>query len=371
MYIQIDRQGSVDGLQSALSGAIDGGAKGILILASEGNDFRKEDVDLILSNLPVPVFGGVFPGIIYGRDILERGTIVAGLSTTPRIQIVENLSSDVPDFDDVLDDTLIRGWGAKTMFVIVDGMATRNNTLVASLFNVFGLEVNYIGGGAGPHTMIQRPCLFTNRGLIEDGAILAVVDKACGVGVSHGMTSVSGPYRITESRDNVIYSLNWKPPFGYIKEIIRGLGEDIGDGKTYPVAGSYCLGSNRLGTQKIVRDPVRVGDNDSLIFVAEVGEEEFADIIKATPESTVDSARVSLSIAKDMYRGEKPYKTAICFVCYGCQVYLGSLGPKQIEAIQEVSEPVIGVLSMGEIANSGKDYLDLLSRTSVVGLFED
>ncbi|NOR26157.1 MAG: hypothetical protein GQ542_17575 [Desulforhopalus sp.] len=37
---------------------------------------------------------------------------------------------------------------ARTLFVLVDGYATRISSLIEALFNIFGLELNFIGGGA-------------------------------------------------------------------------------------------------------------------------------------------------------------------------------------------------------------------------------
>ena len=82
-------------------------------------------MDEILVNIPVPVFGGIFPATIYNNEVLEKGTIIAGLLSTPDVQVIPGLSSNVEDFDDLIDEKYHDNVDSETMFVIVDGMATR------------------------------------------------------------------------------------------------------------------------------------------------------------------------------------------------------------------------------------------------------
>ena len=61
--------------------------------------------------------------------------------------------------------------------VFVDGFATRTSVFIESLFNVYGLDFNYIGGGCGALSMNREPYLFTNEGMIEDCAVLAYLES--------------------------------------------------------------------------------------------------------------------------------------------------------------------------------------------------
>ncbi len=42
----------------------------------------------------------------------------------------------------------------------------------------------------------------------------------------------------------------------------------------------------------------------------------------------------------------------------------------EIDAVFEEGTPLIGALTIGEIANSGTDYLEFYNKTSVVGMLE-
>lgn len=373
MFIHLDREGTIDKFRAAVGEVLDRHApRGLFILAGDGNGFEPRTLDPLLREIPVPIFGGVFPAIIHGRELLERGTLVAGLSAAPDVRVMPGLSSDVPNFDDQIDEVCSGAGGFQTMVVLVDGMGTRVNTLLASLFNVFGLECNYLGGGAGSLELKRKPCLLTSQGLLEDSALLVMLSAACGVGVSHGMQSVSGPYRITEARGNVIHSLDWKPAHVCFREAVQALTEDVSDGETFPVSKSFCIAVNRLGAEKMVRDPTHADRQGTLYFTPEIVEGEFVDIVRATPESTIAAAREALKLAQGSYIGERPYKTIVTFDCSGRQKFLGQRFAEEIEAVNDGVSPVIGALTFGgEIANSGRDYLDYYNRTCIVAVMEE
>ena len=96
-----------------------------MMLAGNDNGFTPETIDPILHNAPVPVFGGLFPGILCEHSLLQRGTLVLALPSLPRIQIVRGLPDEGREFDDQLNDDLL-GDAGKTMFVLVDGLAMRD-----------------------------------------------------------------------------------------------------------------------------------------------------------------------------------------------------------------------------------------------------
>ncbi|MCP4750721.1 MAG: histidine kinase [Proteobacteria bacterium] len=349
--------------------------KGLLILACDENRFTPDAVDGVLKKVSVPLFGGVFPAIIHGSEKLTRGTIVAGLSRKPEVHLVPNISDAALDFDGVIDTLVPETENAGTMFVFVDGYSQRICSLIESLYSVFGLGLNYIGGGAGsidPSAleMSTTPCLFTNDGLIEDGALLALVDTESGVGVRHGWHKISGPYKVTESSGNVIKSLDWRPAFEVYKEIIKGYSGDIITPENFfDIAKRFPFGISRLGSEIIVRDPFTV-EGEFLIVATEIPQESFVDVLSGDLDSLVDAAKNSFTGAMDSYQGG-PEKTAFLIDCISRVLFLGEDFSREIAAVRQENTPLIGALTLGEIANSGKDYMELYNKTCVVGILGD
>lgn len=60
---------------------------------------------------------------------------------------------------------------------------------------------------------------------------------------------------------------------------------------------------------------------------------------------------------------------AMIFVnCVSRALFLGEDSASELTAVWQDGIPLLGALTVGEIANSGGDYLDLYNKTSVVGL---
>jgi hypothetical protein len=80
MVIRFDPAGSPENLRGMiLSASSLPGVNGLMILACDANGFTPASIDPILSRAPVPVFGGVFPAIIHGREMFVQGSLVIGL----------------------------------------------------------------------------------------------------------------------------------------------------------------------------------------------------------------------------------------------------------------------------------------------------
>lgn len=373
MKIQVDKTGTIDGFCNAVNGVINSDpTKGLLILACDANEFNPDNIDEHLNKLPVPVFGGLFPHIIYGNMKLERGTIIAGLSKSPSVHIIPNLSDLSAEYEDIIDQKIPYIGEAKTMFVFVDGFAKRISTLIDSLFNVFGLEANYIGSGAGSLSMKSKPCLFTNDGLLSDCAVLALLDIESGVGVCHGWKEISGPYKVTESVGTMIKLLDWKPAYEVYREVVeKHSKKKLEKGNFFDIAKCYPFGISRLGAEKIVRDPFLVGENDSLICVGEVPEESFVHILTGDSSSLINAARKALHLSEKAFNSNASDKTILFMDCISRVLFLEDKFADELNAVYNKTSQLIGALTIGEIANSGKDYLEFYNKTSVVGVLAD
>ncbi len=86
MRIHVDIEGTLAGLEALIenAGREAGAGHGLMILACEGNGYPLDAVNSILQLAKIPVFGGVFPAVIHGRRLLQRGTIGITLPVASR-----------------------------------------------------------------------------------------------------------------------------------------------------------------------------------------------------------------------------------------------------------------------------------------------
>lgn len=370
VVVRVDRTGAHKGLAALLAEMEqDERVAGILLLACDQNGFQPRQVDCYLTGLSKPVFGGIFPEIIWEETKLTTGTIAVGLTRAPRLLVVPGLSDERTDFDKFLDARADALGSGNTMFVWVDGLAGRVGALVDSLFHIFGLEYNFIGGGAGSLTFAQKPCLFTNQGLIADSAVLAVVDMPSGVGVSHGWSSISGPHKVTRSEGNVIRSLNWRPAFDVYQEAVaQATGQTITKQNFFSLSKSHPFGIIRIGDEMIVRDPIVVREDGALVCVGEVPEECHVDILVGDPDSLVGAARRALALGKEAFDHSGRPGLTFFVDCISRVLFLEEDFGNELAAVHTREWPLVGALTLGEIANSGRSYLEFYNKTAVVGI---
>lgn len=349
---------------------------GLLVLTCDGNGWTPEEVDPVLTAFRAPVFGGVFPQVIFDGLNRELGTVVVGLPVCPWVAVIDGLSR--PDRDaDAQVEAVADGWGVEsaesdaTFIVFVDGLSPGISSLVESLFFCFGLERNLVGGGAGSLSFQKAPCLITPQGLVEDAAVLAKVPLRSGVGVAHGWTPISEGMKVTDADRNVIRTLDWRPAFQVYRERVEAhSGRSFADTPFFDLAKGYPFGINRLGAEVVVRDPLMVDGTHGLVCVGEVPTGAFVKLLRGTPDSLIEAA----GRARELAEASAPFEaglehTALFIDCISRVLFLGESMGRELAAAAG-GRPLFGALTLGEIANSGRDYLEFYNKTAVLALLD-
>lgn len=377
MEIKIDRTGDPGKLKelilelSALQEV-----SSVMVLVCEKNGLSPANFDAFLKKSAKPVFGGIFPGILTENELLYHGSIVAGLTHPIDTLILENISHDSTSFDKLFVQPFEgKPVVDKTTFLFIDGMSKTIAPLLDATFNHFGLNSNYIGGGAGSADFIPMPCVITPRGILQDAAIFAFTDTLSGVGVAHGWHPVSEVMKITESSYNAVKTINWKPAREvYLDTIARVSGLSADALAFDDIAGSYPIGIVKMADELLVRDPVR-NIEQSMVCLGELPVNSFIYVLKGDIDSLLSGTSKSRLMAERIYKENLEHhkheaSTVTFFIdCITRANFLGSRFCEELK-IASGGQSLIGALSLGEIANSGHDYLEFYNKTAVVGIFE-
>jgi len=374
MNVRFDPTGSVETLgRMAMELSGDARAEGLLVLACDANGWCPETLDPVLRSLPKPVFGGVFPQIIHASRNYERGTLLLALPARPEIACIPGLSDPDADYADALTPFAER-WGTRsgadvTLVVLVDGLGKRIASLVEGLFEVFGLELTFLGGGAGSLSFRQKPCLITPEGLVADAALVARLPLASGVGVAHGWAPVSEVMKVTNAQRNVIRTLDGRPAF----EVYRGLvephaGRTFTPDNFFDIAKGYPFGITRLGGELVVRDPLQTEPGGGLVCVGEVPRGSHVRLLHGVPDDLIAAGALAGARALDALPAGAPAgRTSLCFDCISRVLFLGERIVEEL-ATAASHGPLSGALTLGEIANSGREFLEFYNKTIVLGV---
>jgi len=345
----------------------------VLVFAADANNWTPAELDPLLLHSPIKVLGGIFPQIIFEQQNHDQGVVLVTLDQEPYWAGVDQLSNPNADFDTPLGE-LADAWEdlprPATHLVFVDGLATCIAALVESLFVNFGLEKNYLGGGAGSLSFEQQPCLITPEGLKMDSALLIRLPQVSGVGVAHGWQPISEAYKVTASEKNQLHQLEWQPAFTtYRSQVEPHAGQLFNEQNFFDLAKAYPFGINKLDSEMVVRDPLMLEGANSMVCVGEIPEGSFVRILNGTPVSLIEAAGTAAKLAHEAWQANSNQAPEwACFI--DCISRVLFMEERILEEFAQVAGPypLVGALTLGEIANTGQDYLEFYNKTAVLGL---
>jgi carbonic anhydrase len=255
----------------------------------------------------------------------------------------------------------------ETMFVFIDAFSTSIETVINEIYFNFGLESNFIGGGAGSLSFVQKPVLYTNSGLVEDGVTLTTIEEVSGIGVKHGWESIDGAFQITKANKNVIEELDYKPAFEVYKEVVeKHSNMEFREDNFFDIAKGYPFGISKIGTEKIVRDPISE-EGGKLVCVGNVKDGDYVDILHGEKDGLVSAVKIAYSEGSGKL--ESDVKFTLFIDCISRVLYLEDSFQEELDAVATKDSILVGALTLGEIANTGSDYLEFYNKTAVVGVF--
>ncbi len=339
----------------------------VMILACDANGFKKELIDPILLKHTISIIGGIFPSIIYNAKKYDQGTLFIGLNDKMQVNVIKDISQKDYDKLDGDMEELIGDFdkSVRTMFVFIDGLTKHIGKCINVLFDNYGLEINYIGGGSGSLSFEQKPSLFTNYGLLQDALVYAYSKRQSSIGVRHGWKSISGPYQVTKSEATIIKELDYKPAFELYKGVVdQYASEPINEENFFEIAKSFPFGINSVSDTKIVRDPIILNGTE-MVCVGNVEEGIYVDILEGSSDALLKAAKDAADISQEYMNFENDFTLFID--CISRVLFLEENFDGEIKAVYKGNAPLVGALTFGEIANNGRDYLEFYNKTSVVG----
>jgi hypothetical protein len=334
------------------------------VFAADADGYTPESLDPVLTTLRAPVFGGVYPQVIWGAQHHERGAIVVALAAPLHLAVIEQLSA----LTDAADPRLALAVpdhlpDASCVTVIVDGLSRGIAALLTHLFRENGTQQPFFGGGAGSLSLHPKPCVITPQGLLEDAAVIVTLPLHAGLGVSHGWRIISDPIKVTALDRNRIIELNHRPAAVVYGEVVARHGAPPFDADNFfDIAKGFPFGLRRLDGDLIVRDPIAVLPDGSLICVGELPPEAFVHVLQGSPDALIAAADEARQQAD---RALPPPGQRVFIDCISRVLFLQDRMDDELATVA-CGQSVVGALTLGEVAGDAGGFLEFYNKTAVV-----
>jgi hypothetical protein len=135
----------------------------------------------------------------------------------------------------------------------------------------------------------------------------------------------------------------------------------------FDVAKGFPFGIRKLDSEVIVRDPLFLTPAGELVCVGEVPEGAFVHVLRGDAARLIDAARSARDLAQQSFPAAHIPQFRFVIDCISRSLFLGDRFGEELAAIDD-GLPMVGALTLGEIANSGRDFLEFYNKTAVVGL---
>jgi len=230
-------------------------------------------------------------------------------------------------------------------------------TLIRSIEQTIGPQVNIFGGMAGDDMTFTGPYIFNNEWKSNYGVAAIVFDAEkidmYGVALS-GWRSIGVSRTITKSKKNLLYEIDGKPA---LEMYLRFLGEDYdatqdrseffdGVGLHYP------LQIQRSGHEPMMCNPIGY-DKEENALILESDVVEGASFKFSTPPD-FDIIETVMNKAKDIKEQSKADADAV--LIFSCASRLGALGPmaqQENDGLAEIwNAPMAGFYTYGEFGRA-------------------
>jgi len=327
------------------------------ILIAEASKNFYDHINILQGEL----YGGIFPQLIFQNKNFETGCIICTLQTNTYPILIEDISFELePELENVFDET-------NTIFTFVDGLSPYIQSFLEKFYEITHSGINIIGGGAGLLTLQQEPILFGPQGIYQNSALLLCSQKEISLGVKHGWEKLSGPYISTSTEHNILKTIDYHNAFDiYAEAIEKDSGKIINETNFFEIAKEYPLGIQLHDGEVVVRDPI-ITKNGHLILVGEMDQSSTIYILKGNKTNLIKAAKYAIGEAMQ----DSLVHTDTTFVvdCISRVLYLENMFQQEIETIktQNPIAKLFGILSLGEIANKGKQYIEFYNKTCVIG----
>ncbi len=343
----------------------------IIMLAEEDMFYATALVDLFKLHA-CEFIGGIFPKIIDQGHLRKRGVIISKIKGKAKTFVLEAKAHRQDEMQPLVDYVSENTPHSAIMYI--DGMTPFISGLLSSVYRFLGTSVRYFGGGAGTSDFIQKPVVFSDKGMLENSVAIMFTTAESHISLKHGWEKYKGPLLVTEAKHNTITSINWENAFDIYRKALGRKGSLINESNFRDYASDYPLAFFRENDEYIIRDPFMVKNNGAIVCVGNVDENALTYIAKGEKqqlnEAAVQSAKESLQLAGSA-------RHLIVYSCLSREHFLGSMLHTELKAIKDLyqqfphSHDFSGALTLGAFGSMKTGYLEFFTKSVLTGAIHE
>lgn len=373
MLIRFDETGSKQGLALLLDEMTSRDTVTVMmVLACGGNEFLPEQIDPLLLQAKLPLFGGIFPSILFGDAKYDKGTIVVGFEQPAQVAVIHGLNDEKPDFKPQLFGIVSQVKPQDAFVMFVDGYSAHIDQFLSDFGELDPGYECFIGGGTGSTQPFANegdapPSIFTNQGLQKECAIVAKIALHCGIGVRHGFEPVEGPFRVTTRNGNILVSLDGAPALEVYQNIVSQYSHRKVTRQNLPdFFKAYPLGLISNKTTFLIRDLLAL-HGEELVTVSPITNGEFVYLVTGDKKALIGAA-IEADKEAQLRFGNHDTGLTMLVECVSRALFLEEDLVRELATIGQKDRPVIGFFSLGEIAKYKENPVGYYNKTCIVGI---
>lgn len=248
----------------------------------------------------------------------------------------------------VSDDT-------KALFLFSDGLSTNGEVFLNGVKSISN-DITLAGGMAGDAAKFDTTYVFSNEGIISNGAVgISVESKKLNVQTSYSFNwqEIGKALRVTKAVDNRVYEINGKTAVDIYAQY---LGKDIAH--SLPAVGiEFPLIISRDGL-KVARAVLGKEDDGSLIFAGNLA---VGDTVHFGYGNSASILRESINI-NDKYKSI-PVESIFIYSCMARRRFLEDAISAELTPLAKIA-PTSGFFTYGEFFKANK--CELLNQTMTI-----
>jgi hypothetical protein len=311
----------------------------------------------------IVLYGAIFPALVSAQGFLTHGAWLLSLERTLPALLIPALAAESDSAVQRIVAAVQGGLADQapeaptpTLFMIFDGMLPNIASLLDGIYLGLSNRVEYAGVNAGSETFQAMPCLFDDSQLISEGMLGFLLPGDAATVLEHGFVRPERAMTATSTEGNRIATINWRPAFDVYQEVIKDeYGIDLTQANFYQYAVHYPFGILRANGDVVVRIPVSLAADGSLMCVGEVPEIAMLMLLKAPAAgalSSIEHLAEKLATENGSLKGRR----LLVFYCAGRRMHLGAAATSEITHLNSITgvAGMAGALSLGEIGSTSR-----------------